>query len=188
MFRELADRPDSIDIAWRWARSRKPVKLHRGPMTNAFIIEPPTLAIVPVIGGGVFPMRRLVCVGRNSPALAREMGSDPTQERPFFFTKSFGSIVTGGNDTPSPSAIHALPCEAELVTTIGRGGVDIPAASPSSRPATPVPNNYVRRANPVVIGATMLPAYPNERTLPLPTTGRPQVVGQASRSCRCEVL
>jgi hypothetical protein len=148
-------------------------------MTNAFIIEPPKPAIVPVIGGGVFPVRRLFCVGRNSPAHAREMGSHPTREPPFFFTKSFDSIVTGGNDTPAPRATHALSHEAGLVTTTGRGGVDIPVASPASRPATPVPSNCLHRAKPAVIGATMSPAYPDEQALSRPSTGWPQVSGQA---------
>ncbi len=32
-------------------------------------------------------MRRVFCVGRNYAAHAREMGSDPNREPPFFFTK-----------------------------------------------------------------------------------------------------
>lgn len=32
-----------------------------------------------------FPVRRIYCIGRNYAAHAREMGSDPTREPPFFF-------------------------------------------------------------------------------------------------------
>ena len=53
----------------------------------AFVIMPPPVAAVPVAGGGLFPVRRIFCVGRNYAAHAREMGSDPDREKPFFFAK-----------------------------------------------------------------------------------------------------
>ncbi len=34
-----------------------------------------------------FQVRRIYCIGRNYAAHAREMGSDPTREPPFFFQK-----------------------------------------------------------------------------------------------------
>jgi 2-keto-4-pentenoate hydratase/2-oxohepta-3-ene-1,7-dioic acid hydratase in catechol pathway len=43
----------------------------------------------PIAGSAdVFPVRRIYCIGRNYAAHAREMGSDPTREPPFF-GKSF---------------------------------------------------------------------------------------------------
>ncbi len=43
---------------------------------------------VPIVGSTVvFPVRRIYCIGRNYAAHAREMGSDPTREPPFFFQK-----------------------------------------------------------------------------------------------------
>ena len=44
--------------------------------------------VLPVVGSDeVFPVRRIYCIGRNYAAHAREMGSDPTREPPFFFQK-----------------------------------------------------------------------------------------------------
>ena len=40
----------------------------------------------------VFPVRRIYCIGRNYAAHAREMGSDPTREPPFFFQKPTDAI------------------------------------------------------------------------------------------------
>ena len=45
-------------------------------------------ATIPIAGSDqVFPVRRIYCIGRNYAAHAREMGSDPTREPPFFFQK-----------------------------------------------------------------------------------------------------
>jgi fumarylpyruvate hydrolase len=81
-----------------------------------------------VRGGGLFPVRRIFCVGRNYAAHAREMGHDPDREPPFFFTKPADAILTGGADMPYPSATEDLHHEVELVVAIGTGGADIAAA------------------------------------------------------------
>src|SRR5208283_207874 len=94
---------------------------------NAFVIDKPPRIVVPVVGGGLFPVRRVYCVGRNYAAHAREMGGDPDREPPFFFTKPADALVTGGTDTPYPTATSNLHHEMELVVAIGRGGTDIPA-------------------------------------------------------------
>ncbi len=52
-----------------------------------FVIPTPQTPSIPVSGGGAFPVRRVYCIGRNYAAHAREMGSDPTREPPFFFQK-----------------------------------------------------------------------------------------------------
>ncbi len=93
---------------------------------NAYIIAPPPQIAMPVQGGGLFPVRRVYCVGRNYAAHAREMGGDPSREPPFFFTKPADALVTGGADTPFPVASENLHHEVELVVAIGQGGVDIP--------------------------------------------------------------
>ena len=49
-----------------------------------FVIPAPAVTAVPVAGGGAFPVRRVFCVGRNYAEHAREMGSDPDREPPFF--------------------------------------------------------------------------------------------------------
>jgi fumarylpyruvate hydrolase len=92
---------------------------------NAYVTAPPPQIAVPVQGGGLFPVRRVYCVGRNYAAHAREMGGDPSREPPFFFTKPADALVTGGADTPYPPATENLHHEVELVLAIGQGGADI---------------------------------------------------------------
>jgi fumarylpyruvate hydrolase len=92
---------------------------------NAYVTAPPPQIAVPVQGGGLFPVRRVYCVGRNYAAHAREMGSDPSREPPFFFAKPADALVTGGADTPYPPATANLHHEIELVLAIGQGGADI---------------------------------------------------------------
>lgn len=96
---------------------------------SAYVINPPAQAAVPVAGeAGLFPVRRIFCVGRNYAAHAREMGADPDREPPFFFTKPADAAVTGGADTPYPSKTANLHHEIELVVAIGKGGAAIPEA------------------------------------------------------------
>ena len=38
------------------------------------VIPMPAVPVVPVAGGGVFPVRRIYCVGRNYVEHAQEMG------------------------------------------------------------------------------------------------------------------
>ncbi|MEO0931138.1 MAG: fumarylacetoacetate hydrolase family protein, partial [Pseudomonadota bacterium] len=42
--------------------------------------------------GLAFPVARIFCVGRNYAAHAREMGSDPDREPPFFFCKPADAV------------------------------------------------------------------------------------------------
>ncbi len=79
---------------------------------NAYVTAPPPQIAVPVQGGGLFPVRRVYCVGRNYAAHAREMGGDPSREPPFFFTKPADALVTGGADTEYPVATTNLHHEA----------------------------------------------------------------------------
>ncbi|WP_374546123.1 fumarylacetoacetate hydrolase family protein [Rhodoblastus sp.] len=92
-----------------------------------FVIPAPPQAAAPVAGGGLFPVRRIFCVGQNYAAHAREMGGDPTREPPFFFTKPADSIVIDGADAPYPSLTKNFHHEIELVVAIGKAGANIPA-------------------------------------------------------------
>jgi fumarylpyruvate hydrolase len=93
---------------------------------SGYVIPPPPVSAVPVAGGGLFPVRRIFCVGRNYAEHAREMGADPDRELPFFFCKPADALVIDGADTPYPTMTSNLHHEMELVVAIGRGGHDIP--------------------------------------------------------------
>ncbi len=90
-------------------------------------------AAIPIVGSDeVFPVRRIYCIGRNYAAHAREMGSDPTREPPFFFQKPTDAIqhVPVGTvaDHPYPTLTKNYHYEAELVACLGKGGRDVPVA------------------------------------------------------------
>ena len=78
-----------------------------------------------------FQVRRIYCIGRNYAAHAREMGSDPTREPPFFFQKPTDAIqnvaVKTVADHPYPSLTKNYHYEVELVAALKSGGRDIPA-------------------------------------------------------------
>lgn len=93
-----------------------------------YVIAPPPQAAIPVAGGGLFPVRRIYCVGRNYAEHAREMGHDPDAEPPFFFGKPADAVVTHGADVPYPSKTENFHHEIELVAAIGTGGKDIAVA------------------------------------------------------------
>jgi len=71
-----------------------------------------------------FPVRRIFCVGQNYADHAREMGSDPDRQAPFFFTKPADAAVPGGT-FPFPTRTQDLHHEVELVVALGDGGADI---------------------------------------------------------------
>jgi 2-keto-4-pentenoate hydratase/2-oxohepta-3-ene-1,7-dioic acid hydratase in catechol pathway len=85
---------------------------------------------IPIAGSGeVFPVRRIYCIGRNYAAHAREMGSDPTREPPFFFQKptdAIQNVATGAvADHPYPSLTKNYHHEVELVAALKSGGSNI---------------------------------------------------------------
>lgn len=89
-----------------------------------YVISPPPQVAIPVAGGGLFPVRRVYCVGRNYAEHVREMGGD-LREQPSFFTKPTDALLTGGADLPYPPGTNDLHHEMELVAAIGTGGADI---------------------------------------------------------------
>jgi 2-keto-4-pentenoate hydratase/2-oxohepta-3-ene-1,7-dioic acid hydratase in catechol pathway len=89
---------------------------------------------VPIVGSNqMFPVRRIYCIGRNYAAHAREMGSDPTREPPFFFQKPTDAIqnVAPGTvaDHPYPTLTKNYHYEVELVAALHKGGRNITPAS-----------------------------------------------------------
>lgn len=95
---------------------------------SRYVVVPPPVVAAPVAGGGLFPVRRIYCIGRNYADHAREMGHDPAREAPFFFSKPADALVLEGADTPYPPATADLHHEIELVAAIGRGGRDFASA------------------------------------------------------------
>lgn len=88
-------------------------------------------AEIPISGSDeVFPVRRVYCIGRNYAAHAREMGSDPTREPPFFFMKPADAVqvVLPGQvaEHPYPPLTKNYHYEVELVAALHKGGKDIP--------------------------------------------------------------
>ena len=83
--------------------------------------------LLPISGSEMqFPVRRIYCIGRNYAAHAREMGSDPTREPPFFFQKPTDAIQTVAPGTvadhPYPSLTKNYHYEVELVAALYKGG------------------------------------------------------------------
>jgi len=86
---------------------------------------------IPIAGSAMaFPVRRIYGIGRNYAAHAREMGSDPTREPPFFFQKPTDAIqhVPPGTvaDHPYPTLTRNYHYEVELVVALGKGGRNVP--------------------------------------------------------------
>ena len=102
-----------------------------GSVRTAFDVAVTT---IPIVGtDAVFPVRRIYCIGRNYAAHAREMGSDPTREPPFFFQKPTDAIqyVAPGTTAqhPYPSLTKNYHYEIELVAALKSGGRNIPKES-----------------------------------------------------------
>ncbi|WP_142849123.1 fumarylacetoacetate hydrolase family protein [Telmatospirillum sp. J64-1] len=90
----------------------------------SFAIPMPDPTVLPVAGGDLFPVRRVLCVARNYAAHAREMGQDPDREPPFFFSKP-ADAVSIAPSIPYPPATEDLHHEVEMVVALGRGGAAI---------------------------------------------------------------
>jgi fumarylpyruvate hydrolase len=91
-----------------------------------YVIDPPPTPAIPVQGGGLFPVRRVYCIGRNYAAHAVEMGGDPNREPPFFFQKNPDDIDPSGQ-FPYPRRSENVHHEVELLVALARGGEEIPA-------------------------------------------------------------
>jgi fumarylpyruvate hydrolase len=88
-------------------------------------IEP---TMLPVVGAGLFPVRRIYCVGRNYASHVREMKEADERDPPFFFQKPRDAIVGDGALVPYPPDTDDFQYEVELVAAIGRDGDDIAVA------------------------------------------------------------
>jgi fumarylpyruvate hydrolase len=92
---------------------------------SRYAFEPPALPAVPIAGeDALFPIRRILCLGRNYAAHRREMGGDD-RDPPFFFAKPADAYAPSGGAVPYPSATTDLHHEIELVIALGKGGADV---------------------------------------------------------------
>ena len=95
---------------------------------SAYLFDPPAVVAVPIDGqAATFPVRRILCVGRNYAAHRREMGGDD-RDPPFFFAKPADAIVPPGQDAAYPPKTANLHHEIELVVALKAGGKDIAVA------------------------------------------------------------
>ena len=93
----------------------------------AYAFDPAPIPAIPVAGSSLmFPVHRIYCVGRNYAEHAREMGSDPDKEPPFFFAKAADQIAIDGK-FPYPPATKDVHYEMELCVCLKSGGTDIKA-------------------------------------------------------------
>jgi 2-keto-4-pentenoate hydratase/2-oxohepta-3-ene-1,7-dioic acid hydratase in catechol pathway len=66
-------------------------------------------------GGERLRVHKIVAVGRNYADHVREMGADPKNEPPLFFTKPADAVVDSGASIPYPPDTSNLHHEVELV-------------------------------------------------------------------------
>jgi fumarylpyruvate hydrolase len=93
-----------------------------------YVILPPPQASAAVEGEAArFPVRRILCVGRNYGAHVREMGGDETKQPPIFFAKPADAVRGPGESVPYPPATHDLHHEIELVVALKSGGAEVPS-------------------------------------------------------------
>ncbi|CAM4125497.1 fumarylacetoacetate hydrolase family protein [Roseateles saccharophilus] len=88
-------------------------------MSN-FVFPPAEIPSAAVRGTDArYAVRRIFCVGRNYADHAREMGSDPSREAPFYFTKPTTALTPSGSTVPYPTETRNYHYEMELVLAIG---------------------------------------------------------------------
>lgn len=100
-------------------------------MSTDYVIPPPPTPSAAIHGTSErFALRRVLCVGRNYAAHAREMGQDPERDPPFFFAKPADSVFDAhpslGASIVYPPLTENLHHEIELAVAIGIAGRDIP--------------------------------------------------------------
>ena len=85
--------------------------------------EAPTVNVTGT--GDSFPVHRIYCVGRNYGDHVKEMGGDPKDEAPVFFSKPANAIVVDNAPIRYPQATDDLHHEVEFVVALASGGKNI---------------------------------------------------------------
>lgn len=94
-------------------------------MTQWFIAPPPVASLIIAGDARRFAVRRILCVGQNYAAHAREMGSDADKPDPFFFAKPADTLVVDGANPSYPLATQNLHHEVELVVALGENALPV---------------------------------------------------------------
>lgn len=92
-------------------------------MSN-FVITPQPIPTIPVKDGGLFPVRRVYCIGRNYAAHSIEMGDDPDRDPPFFFQKNPNNLDASGTFS-YPVMSNDVHYEVEMAVALRSGGINI---------------------------------------------------------------
>lgn len=77
----------------------------------------------------IVPPGKIVCVGRNYAAHARELGN-PIPERPLLFLKPPSAVIGDGEPIVLPAVSHQVEHEAEIAVVLGarlRGATEVAA-------------------------------------------------------------
>ncbi|MEO1172368.1 MAG: fumarylacetoacetate hydrolase family protein, partial [Myxococcota bacterium] len=82
------------------------------------------LPMLPTSTGERFPVRRILCIGKNYAAHVREMGGDPDRNPPIFFDKPLSAFVHSDH-IHYPRATQELHHEVELVVGLARSHTGI---------------------------------------------------------------
>ena len=89
-----------------------------------YVFAPYDPVTLPVVGTQArFPVRRVLCVGKNYAAHVSEMGGDASKSEPVFFAKSATTIVESGEQIAYPPNTRDMHYEVELVAAIGPDGI-----------------------------------------------------------------
>ncbi len=83
------------------------------------LFSSPDYPTIPTSEGGLYPVHRIFCVGRNYVEHAREMGVEVDREAPFYFLKDAQAIVPTGSAIPYPPGTDNFHYEMELVIAVG---------------------------------------------------------------------
>jgi len=91
-----------------------------------FLFPPHPTSVIPVQDSDLsFPVHRIYCVGQNYSDHVKEMGGDPRENPPVFFSKPSDAVVIGNQPVTYPPATSDLHYEVELVVALASGGSDI---------------------------------------------------------------
>jgi fumarylpyruvate hydrolase len=83
---------------------------------------PPDPFVLPCADGPAYPVRRILCIGRNYAAHAAEMGAEVERDAPFHFLVSPLHAVRSGATVPYPPGTSDLHHEVELAVALDEGG------------------------------------------------------------------